>query len=1217
MPPTNLGWADLVRIRQAGGPMLMEAAAGLLGLERRPRPQPTAPSSKSAPEPTIQDRVAPPAEPTEAQGTQIAPMPQLEFWMPTELRPLETDGGPDLRDRTDESGNPRTTALPVWATRPKPARLTHLSPWPALVPRLRHSLAVTRPTHALDLPRIVARLGRGELLHRLPRTTTRRWGAGLQIIEDHSRRLAPYWQDQALAAGRLARLFPAHAIVHAVIDEALQMPPRLCRQGITGAPYAPPVPGGALVVLGDLGVLADEAPWVQAFWSALGRQVSQAGGRAVALVPFAPSTAPDAIKAHWTLIPWERSAIHLTAAGRAGQVERLLQALAVSIRVEPGLLREVRRLLGLDAAAEAVFWQHAAVTSQSSVAATLDPAALKARRANFDGLGALRQAVWKSLCAWHAGLPDAVFISEAAQLSERSANDLLSPEERVLLLEFFDVLSRQLGGDDEPAGAAAWFLRLERRARKQKEPIWHNPAVQRIWARLHAQEAAVEPPPGLQPGDIASDPGDETLVIGLAQHGPRLGVQLRAAPLIVPGSPLGHMTTLNRWIGLGSFLEQPDRDPAFWADGTPPSWARAWGWDEHGAWVEFSIEGRDGQTVTQRMRWIEPGPFMMGSPEDEPDRYRDEGPRHVVKIRDGFWLFDTACTQSLWEAVTGKNRSRFKGRDRPVEQVSWDDVQRFIEAINTRLPGVGLSLPSETRWEFACRAGTVTPFSFGDTITPEQVNCDGRQYPYVGGEPGLCRGETLPVKALPPNDWGLYQMHGNVREWVQDAWHATYEGAPRDGSAWDSTASSAARVVRGGSWDMGARYCRSAYRYGIGPGYRAYYLGFRCARVHGREPGRPDVERAEPACPSLRSGSGRDRTDLTRGARRDRPPPVLLHLDADVSAAAKLPDTTELEIRSDRDTLVLRRITRPDWASAMGRDRFGLWAEIRIEPEPASLRERRGRESVKKVTKGVSATTSEPVIQRLRWIPPGRFLMGSPKDEPGRWEAEGPQHPVTLRQGYWLFDTPCTQALWVALGLKNPSHFQDPGRPVERVSWNDIQKRFLPALNERIPGFVLPTEAQWECACRAGTESALYTGSIEILGNDTAPTLDGIAWYGGNSSVGFELEEGAERGWLSDPQYPEAKAGTHAVGRKAPNRWGLYDMLGNVFEWVQDAWHDSYEGAPTDGSASEAPEAPADRVVRGGSWGGYARYCRSAYRYGGSPDDRDVTLGFRCARAQE
>ena len=293
----------------------------------------------------------------------------------------------------------------------------------------------------------------------------------------------------------------------------------------------------------------------------------------------------------------------------------------------------------------------------------------------------------------------------------------------------------------------------------------------------------------------------------------------------------------------------------------------------------------------------------------------------------------------------------------------------------------------------------------------------------------------------------------------------------------------------------------------------------------------------------------------------------------------------------------------------MGRDRFGLWADIRIESPSAAA-----------------------VIQRLRWIPPGRFLMGSPDDEPGRWRAEGPRHEVMIGQGYWLFDTPCTQALWEAVLGGHESRFRDLQRPVERVNWGEAE-RFAEALQERLAALdddggrvVLPSEAQWEFACRARTETALYTGPMEIKGrieqSMDAPALDPIAWYGGNSGVDYDLEVGEDSttGWWEgkQKQYPHRKAGTRRVRQKQPNAWGLYDMLGNVWEWTADHWHETYEGAPTDGSAwiNSDRDAGAGRVIRGGSWIGFARICRSAYRYRYDPDRRYSSLGFRCARVQ-
>ena len=277
----------------------------------------------------------------------------------------------------------------------------------------------------------------------------------------------------------------------------------------------------------------------------------------------------------------------------------------------------------------------------------------------------------------------------------------------------------------------------------------------------------------------------------------------------------------------------------------------------------------------------------------------------------------------------------------------------------------------------------------------------------------------------------------------------------------------------------------------------------------------------------------------------------------------------------------------PDFASEWGEDEHGVYV----------------------------AFTLDSVTQRLRWIPAGSFTMGSPEDEPGRRENEGPPHPVYISRGFWFFDTPCTQSLWQAVMGDNPSRFQSPDRPVEGVSWDGVA-RFLERINRRVPGLelVLPSEAQWEYACRAGTDTALYTGPIEILGAKNAPVLDAIAWYGGNSGVDYELDEvHNSSNWL-ETQYPHTKAGTHPVASREPNRWGLYDMLGNVWEWCADGRRVYDSDAKLDPRGVD--HADAYRVIRGGSWSADARFCRAAYRGHWRPGDRDGPLGFRPARVQ-
>ncbi len=254
-------------------------------------------------------------------------------------------------------------------------------------------------------------------------------------------------------------------------------------------------------------------------------------------------------------------------------------------------------------------------------------------------------------------------------------------------------------------------------------------------------------------------------------------------------------------------------------EGFPYEWASDWGEDSYGIWIGFKVNG-----IRQGLRWIPPGTFLMGSPESEPER-RDDEVQHQVTLTQGFWLADTTCSQALWQEIMGTNPSFFKGQDLPVEKVSWDDVQEFLSKINERKPELNLCLPTEAQWEYACRAGTETPFWFGDNITPEQVNYNGNR-PYADGVEGLNRKKTLPTKSLQPNSWGLYQMHGNVLEWCAD-WYGDYPvgqttdpGGPETGQY---------RVLRGGSWINIGRFVRLAFRSLYNPGIRISYCGFRFA----------------------------------------------------------------------------------------------------------------------------------------------------------------------------------------------------------------------------------------------------------------------------------------------------------------------------------------------------------------------------------------------------
>jgi formylglycine-generating enzyme required for sulfatase activity/tetratricopeptide (TPR) repeat protein len=229
-----------------------------------------------------------------------------------------------------------------------------------------------------------------------------------------------------------------------------------------------------------------------------------------------------------------------------------------------------------------------------------------------------------------------------------------------------------------------------------------------------------------------------------------------------------------------------------------------------------------GKGVLLQMVSIPGGTFMMGSPETEEGRDSDEGPQHQVTV-EPFYMGKYPVTQAQWEAVMGNNPSKFKGKNRPVEKVSWNEAVEFCKRLSEMM-GKTYRLPSEAQWEYACRAGTTTPFYFGETITTDIANYDGNST-YAEGPKGVYRKETTEVGSFPPNAFGLYDMHGNIWEWCADSWHDSYEGAPNDGSVWEG--SSGRRVLRGGSWVHNPRNARSANIGRNTSGERVGVYGFR------------------------------------------------------------------------------------------------------------------------------------------------------------------------------------------------------------------------------------------------------------------------------------------------------------------------------------------------------------------------------------------------------
>ena len=585
---------------------------------------------------------------------------------------------------------------------------------------------------------------------------------------------------------------------------------------------------------------------------------------------------------------------------REAGAEALLTLLAPALSVEPDLLRAMRSLVELafpegttapDIGSEAAAWQHPDMFD-SVLALSYRPEVQADYRERFRRLDvACRRQAVALISHHHRHRPLAVRFEEALVAAELCGLD--ADQAQAFMRR---VLGSLLAPDDFPqlAGLQAWLRRLGRRTHRGLGDL--SPALEAAWVKANEQalvkNARVTTPLGFDTSRSAwvldGEPPSSQLF--LYQLGNSLvavePTEPMSAILAVARLDFAHpqvQVTGDGWAGqsllleAGTRIEAPttgrtltlstDRQRLDLVSMERPDWARVMGrdqlglfaidhqgqrrelglleqthskpdWadeageDEYGRWAEVRIED-----IPLRMRWIELGSFWMGSSEDEPERDSEET-RHWVTLSQGYWLAETTVTQALWQAVMGSNPSRFKGPQRPVEQVSWDDCQGFIERTEALCLGLTLRLPSEAEWEQACRAGSETPFWFGDNITPEQVNYDGTQ-PYTDGKEGLFRQATVEVTALPCNNWGLYQMHGNVWEWCQD-WFGDPPAEPVTVPA--GPGSGVDRVLRGGGWIDSAWRARSASRvWGLAASANAF-SGLRLARgqgpaKQGREPG--------------------------------------------------------------------------------------------------------------------------------------------------------------------------------------------------------------------------------------------------------------------------------------------------------------------------------------------------------------------------------------------
>ena len=553
-------------------------------------------------------------------------------------------------------------------------------------------------------------------------------------------------------------------------------------------------------------------------------------------------------------------------------------------------------------------------------------------------------------------------------------------------------------------------------------------------------------------------------------------------------------------------------------------------------------------SISMDMIFCPPGTFTMGSPSNEAGRGSDET-QHQVTLTNGFYLGKYEVTQAQYETVMTGNSEGLNVKpsqwpnnyNRPVERVSWNDVQVFLTRLNDmeqtagRLPaGWKYVLPTEAQWEYACRAGTTTAYSWGNDINSTRAN-----YNWDGGATsGVDFRQTRDVGMYDPNPWGFFDMHGNVWEWVHD-WKANYPGGTQNNP--EGPASGSSRIKRGGSWIYGGAYLRSARRGSNPPSYRLDSLGFRV----GFQAVKPDG-----ANPELELFGG---AAITRDAGKAwAEPGVEAHDARDGNITDQIVVTGNVDMNSTGTYLLTYTV----------QDGAGNTATTTRTVT---------------VTGNRSVDLNATVAMDMIWCPPGTFTMGSPTTEAGRQADREDEHNVSLTQGFYLGKYEVTQAQYEAVmtgvtGDRNatPSNWHgNPDRPVEMVSWDDAQV-FLTRLNEQQAGnlpagwsYVLPTESQWEYACRAGT-TTVYSWGDSIAGMNANYNASGYSQ-------------------------------TRDVGQYAANPWGFFDMHGNVWEWTADRYQAAY---PT-GNPVVDPTGPASgslRVRRGGAWSHGGSGLRSAER---------------------
>ncbi len=610
--------------------------------------------------------------------------------------------------------------------------------------------------------------------------------------------------------------------------------------------------------------------------------------------------------------------------------------------------------------------------------------------------------------------------------------------------------------------------------------------------------------------------------------------------------------------------------------------------DDQGVTNEVKI-GVEVGSIYPEMVMVEEGEYMMGSTEGDIARFNagDEGPQHLVTIPGRFEVSRYEVTRGQFAAFADIAGYSTEDNDcdwenppdlaqddnHPVVCVSWDDAQAYLEWLSEQT-NQEYRLLSESEWEYVTRAGTTSTYYFGDTLSREDAN-----YSSDG---------TVPVTSpdYSANGFGLYHVHGNVEEWVQDCWHANYEGAPTDGSAWEDSCfvNADRRVVRGGSWDDGATDLRSASRGFDDKVERYETLGFRIAHS--------PLTIASPRDTGIR---------LTLGVSPTTQVQVVIK-ESDTTIPARM----TLQLDSGGESVVSISTTSIVIAPTVSKQRT---AEFMLTAQNVGntvltivVRNELGNQDQIKIP-----LEAESVFPEMLSISAGTFMMGA--SDGTRGDADWPQHQVDIvsafevgryeitRRQFEVFvdDTDYTSNARLC-SWRDPGFPQGDNHPVVCVTWDDAQAYVEWLSDKTNQEYRLLSESEWEYVARAGTTTTYSIRTNTGYGSNTITTSD--------ANYGFFTH-----------------SGTVAVGSYSENAFGLYDVHGNVWEWVEDCWHNSYDPFEPVNGQSDAPANGEPwlsggcslRVVRGGSWiNTDASDLRSAHRAPGTVTA--VDNGFRVAR---